>query len=92
MISKTEQIRGHNDALRQNFYEGTAEMTPGVAALGAAGAVTQQKFLLFPLPARDAHDARRKREIQQLGPRLRGTPSRWRDGDPVRRRADHSTM
>jgi Protein of unknown function (DUF3768) len=35
MISKTEQIRALNDALRHNFYEGTAVMTPGVAALGA---------------------------------------------------------
>jgi hypothetical protein len=38
MNSKTEQIRALNDALRQNFREGTAVMTPGVAALGA-GAV-----------------------------------------------------
>ena len=35
MISKTEQIRALNDALRQNFREGTAVMTVGVAALGA---------------------------------------------------------
>jgi hypothetical protein len=35
MISKSEQIRALNDALRQNFHEGTAIMTPGVAALGA---------------------------------------------------------
>jgi hypothetical protein len=35
MISKTEQIRALNDALRHNFYEGAAVMTPGVAALGA---------------------------------------------------------
>jgi Protein of unknown function (DUF3768) len=35
MISKTEQIRVLNDALRQNFREGTAVMTVGVAALGA---------------------------------------------------------
>jgi hypothetical protein len=35
MISKTEQIRALNDALRQNFQAGTAVMTPGVAALGA---------------------------------------------------------
>jgi Protein of unknown function (DUF3768) len=35
MISKSEQIRALNDALRQNFHEGTAVMTPGVAALGA---------------------------------------------------------
>ena len=35
MISKTEQIRALNDALRQNFHEGAAVMTPGVAALGA---------------------------------------------------------
>jgi hypothetical protein len=35
MISKTEQIRALNDALRQNFHEGTAVMTAGIAALGA---------------------------------------------------------
>ena len=35
MISKTEQIRALNDALRQNFHEGSAVMTVGVAALGA---------------------------------------------------------
>jgi hypothetical protein len=35
MISKTEQIRAINDALRQNFHEGTAVMTAGIAALGA---------------------------------------------------------
>ena len=35
MISKTEQIRALNDGLRQNFREGTAVMTVGVAALGA---------------------------------------------------------
>jgi hypothetical protein len=35
MISKTEQTRALNDALRQNFREGTAVMTIGVAALGA---------------------------------------------------------
>ena len=35
MISKTEHIRALNDALRQNFHEGTAVMTTGVAALGA---------------------------------------------------------
>ena len=33
MISKTEQTRALNDALRQNFREGTAVMTIGVAAL-----------------------------------------------------------
>ena len=35
MISKTEQICALNHALRQNFHEGTAVMTVGVAALGA---------------------------------------------------------
>jgi hypothetical protein len=35
MISKTEQIRALNDALRQNFQQGTAVMTAGIAALGA---------------------------------------------------------
>jgi hypothetical protein len=35
MISKTEQIRVLNDALRHNFQQGMAVMTPGVAALGA---------------------------------------------------------
>jgi hypothetical protein len=35
MMTKTQQIRALNDALRQNFREGTALMTPGVAALGA---------------------------------------------------------
>jgi Protein of unknown function (DUF3768) len=35
MISKTEQIRALNDALRQNLTVGTAFITAGVAALGA---------------------------------------------------------
>ena len=35
MISKTEQIRALNDALRQNFQHGTAVVTAGIAALGA---------------------------------------------------------
>ena len=35
MTTKTEQIRALNDRLRQNFSEGTAVMTCGVAALGA---------------------------------------------------------
>jgi Protein of unknown function (DUF3768) len=35
MTTKTEQIRALNDGLRQNFNEGTAVMTAGVAALGA---------------------------------------------------------
>jgi hypothetical protein len=35
MTTKTEQIRSLNDRLRQNFSEGTAVMTCGVAALGA---------------------------------------------------------
>jgi Protein of unknown function (DUF3768) len=32
---KTEQIRALNDRLKQNFSEGTAVMTAGVASLGA---------------------------------------------------------
>ena len=35
MTTKTEQIRTLNDQLRQNFSEGTAVLTCGVAALGA---------------------------------------------------------
>jgi Protein of unknown function (DUF3768) len=35
MTIKTEQIRTLNDQLRQNFSEGTAVFTCGVAALGA---------------------------------------------------------
>ena len=35
MDTKTARIRALNDELRQNFAEGTAVMTPGVAALGA---------------------------------------------------------
>jgi Protein of unknown function (DUF3768) len=35
MISKTEQIRALNDALRQNLTVGTAFITAGIAALGA---------------------------------------------------------
>jgi hypothetical protein len=35
MTTKTEQIRSLNDRLRQNFSEGAAVMTCGVAALGA---------------------------------------------------------
>ena len=34
MISKTEQIRALNDALRQNFHEGSAVMTVGVVSAG----------------------------------------------------------
>ena len=34
MTTKTEQIRTINYRLRQNFGEGTAVMTCGVAALG----------------------------------------------------------
>jgi len=35
MDTKTARIRALNDQLRQNFAEGLAVMTPGVAALGA---------------------------------------------------------
>jgi hypothetical protein len=35
MTTKTQQIRVLNDQLRQNFSEGSAVMTCGVAALGA---------------------------------------------------------
>jgi hypothetical protein len=35
MDTKTARIRALNDQLRQNFSEGIAVMTPGVAALGA---------------------------------------------------------
>jgi Protein of unknown function (DUF3768) len=35
MTTKTEAIRALNDRLRQNFTEGTAVVTTGVAALGA---------------------------------------------------------
>jgi len=35
MDSKTARIRALNDELRQNFAEGVAVMTPGIAALGA---------------------------------------------------------
>jgi hypothetical protein len=35
MDSKTARIRALNDGLRQNFAEGHAVMTPGIAALGA---------------------------------------------------------
>jgi Protein of unknown function (DUF3768) len=34
MDSKTARIRALNDELRQNFAEGMAVMTPGIAALG----------------------------------------------------------
>jgi Protein of unknown function (DUF3768) len=34
MDAKTARIRALNDQLRQNFAEGIAVMTPGVAALG----------------------------------------------------------
>jgi hypothetical protein len=34
MDTKTARIRALNDQLRQNFAEGLAVMTPGVAALG----------------------------------------------------------
>ncbi len=35
MDTKTARIRALNDQLRQNFADGMAVMTPGVAALGA---------------------------------------------------------
>jgi uncharacterized protein DUF3768 len=35
MDSKAARIRALNDELRQNFTQGMAVMTPGVAALGA---------------------------------------------------------
>ena len=35
MDAKTTRIRALNDELRQNFADGIAVMTPGVAALGA---------------------------------------------------------
>jgi Protein of unknown function (DUF3768) len=35
MEIKTDRIRELNDQLRQNFADGTAVMTPGIAALGA---------------------------------------------------------
>ena len=35
MDSKTGRIRALNDELRQNFADGIAVMTPGIAALGA---------------------------------------------------------
>ena len=35
MDTKTARIRALNDELRQNFADGIAVMTPGVAALGA---------------------------------------------------------
>ena len=35
MDRKTARIRALNDELRQNFAEGHAVMTPGIAALGA---------------------------------------------------------
>jgi hypothetical protein len=34
MEAKTERIRELNDQLRKNFTDGTAVMTPGIAALG----------------------------------------------------------
>jgi hypothetical protein len=36
MTTKTQQIRALNDRLRQDFSDGTAVLTRGVAALGAA--------------------------------------------------------
>jgi Protein of unknown function (DUF3768) len=35
MEAKTDKIRELNDRLRQNFADGIAVMTPGIAALGA---------------------------------------------------------
>ena len=35
MDTKTARIRALNDELRQNFADGIAVMTPGIAALGA---------------------------------------------------------
>jgi hypothetical protein len=39
MDTKTARIRALNDELRQNFAEGMAVMTPGIAALGAEAVV-----------------------------------------------------
>ena len=45
MTTKTEQIRTLNDQLRQNFSEGTAVLTCGVAALGAEAVARSSRRL-----------------------------------------------
>jgi hypothetical protein len=42
MDSKTVRIRALNDELRQNFAQGMAVMTPGIAALGAEAVADRQ--------------------------------------------------
>ena len=51
MDTKTARIRALNDELRQNFAEGIAVMTPGIAALGAEAVA--RKDNVFTLPYRD---------------------------------------
>jgi hypothetical protein len=45
MDSKTARIRALNDELRQNFAEGIAVMTPGIAALGADNRGDEDRLL-----------------------------------------------
>ena len=51
MDTKTARIRALNDQLRQNFADGIAVMTPGVAALGAEAVARIVKTIaVFDVP------------------------------------------
>jgi hypothetical protein len=61
MDTKTARIRALNDKLRQNFAEGMAVMTPGIAALGAAAVARIVKTIaVFDdfCHANDSHEGR----------------------------------
>jgi hypothetical protein len=45
MDTKTARIRALNDELRQNFAEGLAVMTPGIAALGGEAVARMVKTI-----------------------------------------------
>jgi hypothetical protein len=59
MDTKTARIRALNDELRQNFAEGIAVMTPGIAALGGVEfAFCQRQDRARAIHARPHGDAR----------------------------------
>ena len=50
MDTKTARIRALNDELRQNFADGIAVMTPGIAALGAEAGCLSWPAQALPPP------------------------------------------